>query len=91
LGAGIFITGGCSLLSGIDHLAAEIFEIPANPDAHAQAAWGVTVRSGKSPFSLLQLLGQVRASDAHRPAGARIWPDSGKLFQRKNDENHIAG
>src|SRR4026208_2311260 len=26
LGAGIFITGGCSLLNGIDHLASEIFE-----------------------------------------------------------------
>src|SRR5438046_9685916 len=37
LGAGIFITGGCSLLSGIDHLAAEIFEIPANEN-HAQTA-----------------------------------------------------
>src|SRR5437899_6032290 len=30
LGAGIFITGGSSLLNGIDHLAADIFEIPAN-------------------------------------------------------------
>src|SRR6187399_494037 len=40
LGAGTFITGGCSLLGGIDHLASEIFEIPANL-THAQAAWGV--------------------------------------------------
>src|SRR5678816_2218867 len=29
LGAGIFITGGCSLLNGIDHFASEIFEVPA--------------------------------------------------------------
>ena len=28
LGAGIFITGGTSLLRGIDHLAQEIFELP---------------------------------------------------------------
>src|SRR5206468_4007665 len=41
LGAGIFITGGCSLLGGIDHLAEEIFEIPAHL-AHAQTTWGVT-------------------------------------------------
>jgi len=41
LGAGIFITGGCSLLNGIDHLAEEIFEMPAH-QAHAQTTWGVT-------------------------------------------------
>ena len=41
LGGGIFVTGGCSLLSGIDHLAEEIFEMPAHV-AHAQTTWGVT-------------------------------------------------
>src|SRR5436190_20514684 len=41
LGAGIFITGGCSLLSGIDHLAEEIFEMPAHV-AHTQTTWGET-------------------------------------------------
>src|SRR6201981_187380 len=50
LSAGIFITGGCSLLSGIDHLAAEIFEIPANL-THAQAAWGVTSAVENPQFS----------------------------------------
>src|SRR5437667_9146697 len=34
-GAGIFITGGCSLLNCIDHLAEEVFEMPAHV-AHAQ-------------------------------------------------------
>src|SRR5438477_6910289 len=34
-GAGMFITGGCSQLSGIDHLAEEIFDMPAHI-AHAQ-------------------------------------------------------
>ena len=29
IGEGIFITGGCSHLKGIDHLAEEIFELPA--------------------------------------------------------------
>src|ERR1700751_977977 len=35
VGAGIFITGGCSLLNGIENLAQEIFEMPAHT-AHAQ-------------------------------------------------------
>ena len=30
LGEGIFITGGCSQLNGIDNLAEEIFEMPAH-------------------------------------------------------------
>src|ERR1700755_166322 len=41
IGAGIFITGGCSLLNGIDHLAEEIFEMPAHV-AHAQTMYGIT-------------------------------------------------
>src|ERR1700740_2386796 len=35
IGAGVFITGGCSHLKGIDHLAEEVFELPARV-AHAQ-------------------------------------------------------
>ena len=35
LGEGIFITGGCSQLNGIDHLAEEVFGIPARVDACA--------------------------------------------------------
>ena len=41
LGAGVFITGGCSLLNGIDHLAEEVFEMPAHV-AHAQTMSGLT-------------------------------------------------
>ena len=41
IGEGIFITGGCSLLRGIDNLAEEIFEIPARV-AHAQTMSGLT-------------------------------------------------
>src|SRR6187551_2783581 len=68
LGAGIFITGGCSLLSGIDHLAADIFEIPANL-THAQAAWGVTSAVENPQFSTaigLVKFAQVMHTD--RPA-----------------------
>jgi cell division protein FtsA len=50
LGAGIFITGGCSLLNGIDHLAEEIFELPAHV-AHAQTTWGVTSAVENPQFS----------------------------------------
>src|SRR5262249_39082687 len=50
LGAGIFVTGGCRLLNGIDNLAGENFEIPANP-THAQAAWGVTSAVENPQFS----------------------------------------
>src|SRR4029079_18118742 len=68
LGAGIFITGGCSLLSGIDYLASEIFEIPANL-THAQAAWGVTSAVENPQFSTgigLVKFAQVMHTD--RPA-----------------------
>jgi cell division protein FtsA len=68
LGAGIFITGGCSLLGGIDHLAADIFEIPANL-THAQAAWGVTSAVENPQFSTaigLVKFAQVMHTD--RPA-----------------------
>ncbi len=41
VGAGVFITGGCSLLNGIDHLAEEAFEMPAHV-AHAQTMSGLT-------------------------------------------------
>ncbi len=68
LGAGTFITGGCSLLSGIDYLASEIFEIPANL-THAQAAWGVTSAVENPQFSTaigLVKFAQVMHTD--RPA-----------------------
>ena len=41
IGEGIFITGGCSQFNGIDHLAEEIFEMPARV-AHAQTMSGLT-------------------------------------------------
>jgi cell division protein FtsA len=41
LGAGIFITGGCSMLKGINHLAEEIFELPVHI-GRAQSMSGLT-------------------------------------------------
>src|SRR5437762_19474 len=82
LGAGIFITGGCSLLSGIDHLASEIFEIPANL-THARAAWGVTSAVENPQFSTaigLVKFAQVMHTDRPARGFSRIF---GKLFSGK--------
>src|SRR5256886_17027082 len=50
VGAGIFITGGCSLVNGIDHLAGEIFEMPAHV-THAQTLSGLTSAVVNPQFS----------------------------------------
>ncbi|MFL6527995.1 MAG: cell division protein FtsA [Chthoniobacterales bacterium] len=50
IGEGIFITGGCSHLSGIAHLAEEIFELPARV-AHAQSMSGLTSAFENPQFS----------------------------------------
>src|SRR6186713_1860755 len=82
LGAGIFITGGCSLLSGIDYLASEIFEIPANL-THAQAAWGVTSAVENPQFSTaigLVKFAQVMHTDRPPRRFGRIF---GRIFREK--------
>jgi cell division protein FtsA len=50
IGEGIFITGGCSLLNGINHLAEQIFEMPARV-AHAQTMSGLTSAFENPQFS----------------------------------------
>ena len=50
IGEGIFITGGCSHSKGIDHLAEEIFELPARV-AHAQTISGLTSAFENPQFS----------------------------------------
>src|SRR5947208_1991527 len=79
VGAGIFITGGCSLLGGIDHLAEEIFEIPAHL-AHAQTTWGVTSAVEDPQFSTaigLVKFAQVMHTDRPPRGFGRIF---GRLF-----------
>ena len=67
LGGGIFITGGCSLLSGIDHLAEEIFDMPAHV-AHAQTASGVTSAVENPQFSTaIGLIKYAQAVQTDRP------------------------
>lgn len=50
LGAGIFVTGGCSLLRGIGPLAEEIFGLPVHV-AHAQTMSGLTAAVENPQFS----------------------------------------
>src|SRR5947209_11284230 len=74
LGAGIFMTGGCSLLNGIGHFTEEIFEIPAHL-AHAQTTWGVTSAVEDPQFSTaigLVKFAQVMQTDRPRRGFGRI-------------------
>ncbi len=66
-GPGIFITGGCSLLNGIDHLAGEIFEMPAHV-AHAQTMSGLTSAFENPQFSTaIGLIKYAQAVQSDRP------------------------
>src|SRR6266496_1894203 len=67
LGGGIFITGGCSLVNGIDHLAGEIFEMPAHV-THAQTLSGLTSAVENPQFSTaIGLLKYAQAVQVDRP------------------------
>ena len=67
LGAGTFITGGCSLLNGIDQLAAEVFEMPARL-AHAQTTSGLTSAVENPQFSTaIGLIRYAQAVHTDRP------------------------
>ena len=73
---GIFITGGCSHLKGIDHLAEEIFELPARV-AHAQTMSGLTSAFENPQFSTaIGLIRYAQAVQSDRPQRGRF----GKLF-----------
>ena len=77
VGAGLFITGGCSLLNGIDHLAEEVFEMPAHV-AHAQTMSGLTSAFENPQFSTaIGLLKYAQAVQTDRPRRGL-----GRLFGR---------
>jgi cell division protein FtsA len=68
IGEGIFITGGCSHLKGIAHLAEEVFELPARV-AHAQTMSGLTSAFENPQFSTaIGLIKYAQAVQADRPA-----------------------
>jgi cell division protein FtsA len=69
LGAGIFITGGTSLLRGVDHLAQEIFELPVHI-THAQTMAGITSAFENPQFSTaIGLIKYAQAAQMDRPSG----------------------
>ena len=65
LGAGIMLTGGCSLLRGIDQLAEEIFGTPAHL-THAHAVAGPTSAFENPQFSAA--IGLIKYAEAMQPA-----------------------
>jgi cell division protein FtsA len=78
VGEGIFITGGCSLIRGIDNLAEEIFEIPARI-AHAQTMSGLTSAFQNPQFATaIGLIKYAQAVQAERPQRRGF----GRLFSR---------
>src|SRR6516164_3632003 len=76
VGAGIFITGGCSQLNGIENLAQEIFEMPAHV-AHAQTMSGLTSAFENPQFStaigLIKYAQAVQADRPRRGLGQRLF------------------
>ncbi|HEY0789526.1 MAG TPA: cell division protein FtsA [Chthoniobacterales bacterium] len=84
VGAGVFITGGCSQIRGLGHLASEIFGMPVKI-AHALPMTGVTSAFENPQFSTA--LGLVRyAQLAHmdRPVPAGIMGRFKKIFKFGN-------
>ena len=78
IGEGIFITGGCSLIRGIDNLAEETFEIPARI-AHAQTMSGLTSAFQNPQFSTaIGLIKYAQAVQAERPQRRGF----GRIFSR---------
>ncbi len=81
IGEGIFITGGCSQLKGIDHLAEEVFELPARV-THAQTMSGLTSAFENPQFSAA--IGLIRYAQAvqvdRRPRGGFGRRLFGKIF-----------
>src|SRR6186997_3221760 len=67
LGEGIFITGGCSQLNGIDNLAEDVFGIPAR-GCHAQTMSGLTSAYENPQFSAaIGLIKYAQAMHSDRP------------------------
>jgi cell division protein FtsA len=69
LGAGMMLTGGCSLLKGINHLAEEVLGLPVHL-THAQTVSGLTSAFENPQFSTaIGLIKYAEAMQPERPAG----------------------
>ena len=65
LGGGMMLTGGCSLLKGINHLAEEVFGLPVHV-THAQTVSGLTSAFENPQFSTA--IGLIKYAEAMQPA-----------------------
>jgi len=69
LGAGMLLTGGCSLLKGINHLAEEVLGLPVHL-THAQTVSGLTSAFENPQFSTaIGLIKYAEAMQPDRPRG----------------------
>ena len=68
LGAGLLLTGGCSQIKGINHLAEEIFGMPVHV-THAQTISGVTSAFENPQFSTA--IGLIKYAQAMQPQQRR--------------------
>jgi cell division protein FtsA len=69
IGAGIFLTGGCSQVRGLQHMASEVFQVPVTV-AHAQPMAGVTSAFENPQFSTaLGLVKYAHLIQTDRPTG----------------------
>jgi len=83
LGAGVFITGGCSKLRGIDALASDIFGLPPHV-AHAQSTSGLTAAAENPQLaSAIGMLRYAQASLAQRPQRGGFMKIIDKFFGKR--------
>jgi cell division protein FtsA len=78
IGAGIFITGGCSLLKGIENLAGEIFGMPVHV-ARAQSLSGLTsALENPQLATAIGLIKYAQAVESDQPDAGLV----GKLIRK---------
>ena len=70
LGAGLLLTGGCSQIPGMNHLAEEVFGMPVHV-THAQTVSGVTSAFENPQFSTA--IGLIKYAQAMRPDRPTGW------------------
>ncbi|HEV7869024.1 MAG TPA: cell division FtsA domain-containing protein, partial [Chthoniobacteraceae bacterium] len=68
LGAGMMLTGGCSQLKGIQHLAEDVFGLPVRV-THAQTVSGLTSAFENPQFSTA--IGLIKYAEATQPIRQR--------------------
>ncbi|HEX8373040.1 MAG TPA: cell division protein FtsA [Chthoniobacterales bacterium] len=85
VGSGVHITGGCSLLKGIDHLASEVFGMEATL-THARTMAGITSAFQNPQYStaigLVKYAQAVRSEQPHEGILTKLFNPFKKIFRR---------